>query len=426
MTVLELREKRAGIRDEACKILDAAEAEDRQMSGEETQQYTKMMDEVDALKVRIEQREKQEALELEMNAGLGRKTDPEQPGAGGDGDGKTEVRTMLVGKDVTGAERRIPLVGPLASDEYRTQFGRFLLDGEKRALKAGDDAAGGYTLAPIQWMGELIQALDNLVWMRQICRVLPPVVNADSLGTASLDNDPADPTWVSELNIGTEDSTMTFGGRELHPHPLAQFIKVSKKLLRSSVMNVDQIVRDRLAYKNAVVEENAFLNGDGASSPLGLFTASDLGIGTGRDVSTGNTATDVRTDGLKECKWSLKAQYRRNSSWVWNRTGLKRIDKLKDGDGRYIWQPGVVAGAPDTLLARPIYESEYVPDTWSGSGYVGILGDFSHYWIVDALTMTVQVLIELYAGANQNGYLSRRECDGMPVLAEAFARVQLV
>jgi len=39
--------------------------------------------------------------------------------------------------------------------------------------------------------------------------------------------------------------------------------------------------------------------------------------------------------------------------------------------------------------------------------------------------MTIQVLTELYAETNQNGYHSRLEADGMPVLAEAFGRVKL-
>ena len=47
------------------------------------------------------------------------------------------------------------------------------------------------------------------------------------------------------------------------------------------------------------------------------------------------------------------------------------------------------------------------------------------YWIADALTMTIQVLKELYAESNQTGYIGRLETDGAPVLAEAFARVKL-
>jgi HK97 family phage major capsid protein len=158
---------------------------------------------------------------------------------------------------------------------------------------------------------------------------------------------------------------------------------------------------------------------------LGIFTASDNGIPTSRDVSTGNTATEIRFDGLKEAEYSLKSAYRRLAQWIFHRDAIKQISKLKDGEGRYIWQPSVQIGQPDRLLNMAINESEYAPNTFTTGCYVGILGDFRNYWIVDALTMTIQVLLELYAAKNQNGYISRAESDGMPVLGEAFSRVKL-
>ena len=38
--------------------------------------------------------------------------------------------------------------------------------------------------------------------------------------------------------------------------------------------------------------------------------------------------------------------------------------------------------------------------------------------------MTTQRLVEVYARQNQIGYIIRVESDGMPVLAEAFARMK--
>ena len=75
----------------------------------------------------------------------------------------------------------------------------------------------------------------------------------------------------------------------------------------------------------------------GASQPLGLFTASDNGISTGRDVSTGNTSTSMTFDGLMEAKYSLKGQHQMNAEWLFHRDGVKQLAKLKDGDGQYIW-----------------------------------------------------------------------------------------
>jgi hypothetical protein len=58
----------------------------------------------------------------------------------------------------------------------------------------------------------------------------------------------------------------------------------------------------RLAYKFGVTQEKAYLTGDGNQKPLGVFTASNDGISTGRDVSTGNTTTAITFDGLIEAK----------------------------------------------------------------------------------------------------------------------------
>ena len=73
----------------------------------------------------------------------------------------------------------------------------------------------------------------------------------------------------------------------------------------------------------------------------------------------------------------------------------------------------------------PIFMSEYAPNTFTTGLYVGILGDFSNYWIADALNMQIQKLVELYAATNQDGFISRMESDGMPVVSEAFVRVKL-
>jgi HK97 family phage major capsid protein len=265
--------------------------------------------------------------------------------------------------------------------------------------------------------------MDDMVFARRLGKVIS-VPNAASLGVPALDNDPVLPDWTSEIKTGSEDSTMDFDKRMLYPHPLAERIKVSKKLLRVARMNVASVVNERLSYRFAIKEENGFLNGTGVNQPLGVFTASANGINTGRDVSTGNTTTAIKADNLIECKYTLKAQYRNRARWAFHRDAIKKIRKLKDGEGQYLWKQGL-SDRPDTILEMPFEESEYVPNTFTTGNYVGILGDWSFYWIADALNMNVQVLTELYAETNQNGYIARKETDGMPVLEEAFVRVTL-
>jgi HK97 family phage major capsid protein len=237
----------------------------------------------------------------------------------------------------------------------------------------------------------------------------------------TLETDVDDSDWTSELATGNQ-GTMAFGGRELRPHPLAKRIKVSKTLKRVSAIPMDALVRQRLEYKTAITKEKAYLLGDGAQKPLGVFVAHADGIPTSRDVSTGS-ATDFTADGLMDAKYELKQAYWPGARWAFHRQGIKRIRKLKDGQQQYIWQPGLTGGAPDTILEQPYDVSEYVPSTFTTGLYVGILANWpAGYWVVDSLDMGIEVVDQLYAEQNQDGYILRYEGDGAPVLAEAFVR----
>ena len=110
---------------------------------------------------------------------------------------------------------------------------------------------------------------------------------------------------------------------------------------------------------------------------------------------------------------------------MFHRDGVKQLASILDTTGRPIWLPSMIAGQPDTLLGVPLSSSEYVPNTFTTGLYVGIIGDFSNYWIVDAFDLQIQRLAELYAETNQTGFIGRAQLDGAPVLAEAFARVKL-
>jgi len=418
MTIKELMEKRAKAIADARALYEKAEQEKREATAEEHEQFDKLMDDAQSCADDAKRLERLATQEAELETSAGRRTAPEDP----------EKRNQL--PDPETASAAAP-AGEDRAEKRMETFRRFLANGptifsaeEVRALQADSDILGGYMVPPMQFVNELIKAVDDLVFIRKIARVIP-VTTGDSLGAPSLDADPADADWTAEIATGSEDSTMAIGKRELHPHPLAKRIKSSNKLIRVSAIPVEQLVRERLAYKFGVTEEKGFLTGSGANQPLGVFTASDDGISTGRDVSTGNAETEIKADGLVNAKYALKGQYWGRAQWVFHRDGLKQIALMKDGNGQYMFQTSMREGQPDRLLNFPFNMSEYAPNTFTTGLYVGVLGDFDNYWIADALNMTVQRLAELYAETNQVGFIGRMELDGMPVLEEAFVRVTL-
>jgi len=318
------------------------------------------------------------------------------------------------------------------SAEYRAAFGKYLCtgqrnltDAEQRALSAENDPQGGYLLAP-QQTGEavLTAALNSFVIGQLATRV--ELTAAQSVGVPTLDVDPDDPVWTSEVGTGDEDSAMRFGKRELLPRPLAKRLKASAKLL-SRAKNAEPLIRDRLAYKLGVAMEKAFMTGAGSNGPLGLFTASTMGISTGRDVSSGNTSTTIGGDGLVNAMYSLKEGYLRSPSprWIFHRDAVKMVRLLKDTAGLYVFDPADQLGQPDLILGVPVALSEYAPNTFTTGKYVGLIGDLSYYWIADTGAVGIQRLGELYIESSLIGFIARAEVDGTPAMEEAFARVTL-
>jgi HK97 family phage major capsid protein len=433
----KLREERLKHIAAARTIMDRAKKENRDLTDSEQSEVDKAFAESDRCKAEIEKLEKNEARsrrlaesEADMERSAGRRTNPADPGRSQERPrdaearedysfelrrrGDREARTIVFRPGTAEHRRHTP--------DYREGF-RAFLGCERRALQADLDTAGGYIVAPEQFVAELLMDIDDEVMIRGLSRTF--TTTAQSIGVPRRTAKMNSFNWGSELSAPTKDTSLKFGKRSLHPHHMTGEILVSRDLLRSAVMSVEAIVRAEIARDAGELEEEGFITGNGAGQPLGLFTASSDGISTSRDVATGNAATAVTFDGLINAKFSLKAKYRKSAVWLFHRLTVGMIRKLKDGNGQYLWQPSTVAGEPDRILDVPVKDSEFIPNTYTSGQYVGIIGDMRNYWIVDSLDLGLQVLIEKYAEDNQVAYLARRKVDAAPTIEEAFARVKL-
>lgn len=392
--IFEMKQTRAELTAQMRALMDKYDG--AEMAGEDKAALAKMETDFDAINARITGEEKQ--LERERIAGE---------------------------KPVDEARKENP-----KAKERMDAFRNVLREGSQSAmqiyaaLQQDNPTQAGYLVAPEQFVSELIKELADSTFMRQKARVLPPLSGAQSLGYPTRTAGMASFAWGTELSAPTADATLAFGKREFKPRPGTSEILVSKTLVRN-VANADALIRGEIADEVGAKLETAYMTGSGANCPLGLFVASADGINTDRDVATGNTATEVKFDGLMEAKYAVKDKYQPKCEWIFHRDGIKKIAKLKDSNGQYIWQPSVQMGAPDMLLGKRVNSSEYAPNTFTAGLYVGLYGDLTNYWICDSMGMEIQVLAELYARTNQIDYLCRIETDGAPVMPAAFARVTL-
>ena len=394
MTILELCEKCAKAWEAAKAFLDSHRKENGVLSAEDDAAYTKMEQEITDLGKEIARLERQEALDAELNRPVNK------PLTGKPMNGKLE-------DDGEGKMGR-------ASDEYKKNFWNAMrskapVPNVTNALQIGTDTEGGY-LVPDEFENTLVEALEEENIFRQMAKIIQtssgdrkiPVVATK--GTAS---------WMDEEGAYPE-SDDSFGQVSIGAYKLGTMIKVSEELLNDSVFDLQSYITREFARRIGSREEEAFFTGNGTGKPLGILAATG-GAETG---ITAASATAVTADELIDLYYSLRSPYRRNAVWTLNDSTVKAIRKLKDGNGQYLWQPGITAGAPDMILGRPVRTSTYMPEIAAGAKTIAF-GDFSYYWIADRQGRSFKRLNELFAATGQVGFLASQRVDGKLVLPEA-------
>lgn len=388
--IFDLKQDRAKVVAQMREIMNKYGSEE--MTAEDKAAYAKAEAEFDSLNSRIDQEEKLMARER----AIGEAKDKEQKAPA-----KNE-RMEMFAKALSGRSEDMAA--------YRNQY------------TLGNDPQAGNLTAPVEFVDQLIKGLDDTLFMRRICHMTPRIGNAQSLGFPYRKTEADDAEWIGEIADAAEEKSLEYGRREFKPHRMNKMIKLSRTLVNHAAL-APSAVLDEMRYRIAVTQEKAYMTGDGVNKPLGIFTASDNGVPTGRDVATAGAS--IAADDLFNVKYSLKSQYLRGARWIMHRDVIKEVAKMKDGSDAYIWQPSIQEGQPDRLLGLPVEMSEYAPNTVASGNYLAVLGNFKYYWICDADTLVMQVLRELYAPNNQVGYLFDYFGDGAPVVGEAFARMKL-
>jgi HK97 family phage major capsid protein len=251
---------------------------------------------------------------------------------------------------------------------------------EVKALTVSVDGNGGY-LAPEAFGDEILKKIVEMSPIRQYAKVTsitaPEVKYPRKLtGTAA--------AWVAEIGDRSE-SGMTFEQATFTPYELSCFVPISRQLLEDNAYGLEAELSADFGESFAKTEGAAFVNGNGTGKPKGLLVASGIA-----EVKTGNAAT-LGTDpaatiiGMFHKVPSIVAQ---NGVWLMNRTTLGSLRTLKDETGRFIMLDPITAGAPATLLGRPIVEAIDMPDV-AANAYPIMFGDLSGYRIVDRIGLSI-------------------------------------
>ena len=383
--IMELRDKRVKLWEEAKNFLDSHTDEDGKLSAEDAAAYEKMEADVVEMKKAIDRLERQAAIDRELDKPTSKPiiNQPENAKSSG---------------------------GFRATDEYkqdmltamRTRFRNI-----SNVLQEGNDQQGGY-LVPVEYDNRLIDVLNE----ENIMRSLATKITTSGEHKINIAATKPAAAWIEEGGALTFGDA-TFDQIMMDAYKLHVAIKVTEELLYDAAFNLEGYIIDQFGKALANAEEDAFLNGDGKGKPMGVFDTTN-----GGQYNTTTSTANISADDIINLVYTLKRPYRKSAAFITNDKTLASLRKLKDNNGAYLWQPALTAGEPDRLFGYAIHTSQFAPEAAAGKPAMAF-GDFSYYNIGDRGSRSMQELKELFAGNGMVGYVMKERVDGRLILPEA-------
>ena len=383
--IMELRDKRVKLWEEAKNFLDSHTDEDGKLSAEDAAAYEKMEADVVEMKKAIDRLERQAAIDRELD--------------------------KPTSKPITNQpENAKPAGGFRATDEYkqdmltamRTRFRNI-----SNVLQEGNDQQGGY-LVPVEYDNRLIDVLNE----ENIMRSLATKITTSGEHKINIAATKPAAAWIEEGGALTFGDA-TFDQIMMDAYKLHVAIKVTEELLYDAAFNLEGYIIDQFGKALANAEEDAFLNGDGKGKPMGVFDTTN-----GGQYNTTTSTANISADDIINLVYTLKRPYRKSAAFITNDKTLASLRKLKDNNGAYLWQPALTAGEPDRRFGYAIHTSQFAPEAAAGKPAMAF-GDFSYYNIGDRGSRSMQELKELFAGNGMVGYVMKERVDGRLILPEA-------
>ncbi len=280
------------------------------------------------------------------------------------------------------------------NNEYKHAFRSYLRKGmdaglealESKSLSVGSNEDGGYFVTE-----EISDTVARRIFESSPMRALATVqtISSDALDVIE-DAGDADASWTTETGAVGDTATPQIGKHTIAVHEMYAQPKATQKLLDDAAINVEGWIAEKVADKFARMEAGSLIGGTGSGQPKGILSyAAGTGFGEIEQIDSGTDGA-VTADGLIKLFYSLQEDYARGATFLMNRSVLQSVRLLKEATtDQYLWQPGLVAGASDTLLGVPVAQAADMPIAGNDALSVA-LADFKQaYLIVDRIGLRI-------------------------------------
>ena len=191
-------------------------------------------------------------------------------------------------------------------------------------------------------------------------------------------------------HVGSFNSTISLTG-----FLAGALVKVSRSLINNSQFNIVDYVIDLMADHIARFIEKELLDPSDASNKV-------KGMSTLTNAVTASSQTAITADEVVKLHDKVKDRYQANAIWIMSPATRTALRLLKDEMGRYLLQDDISAPFGATLLGKPVYVSDNMPDM-AHSKAVIFYGDFKGLATKFDENINIQVLRERFADEHADG-----------------------
>ncbi|MEM8668732.1 MAG: phage major capsid protein [Planctomycetota bacterium] len=268
---------------------------------------------------------------------------------------------------------------------------------------------GGNLIPPETLMNELE---INMLAFDGVSQVADLIVTSsgETLGWPTVDDTGNTGVQVGENvnvdNSGAGGPTPNFGKTQWEAYKLSsQAVLVPYELLEDSAFNLPAVLGQLLGERIGRFRNQRYTLGTGSGQAQGIVTGSTLGV-------TAASATAFTADEIINLQHSVDPAYRAGAGFMMHDLIVSGVRKLKDSDGQYLWQSGLQAGTPDTLLGATLTVNQAMASAVATSNITMLYGDFSKYKIRRVNGFRMYRLEERYRDNDQDGFIMFVREDG--------------
>jgi HK97 family phage major capsid protein len=207
-------------------------------------------------------------------------------------------------------------------------------------------------------------------------------------------------TEFSDLasHVGEFTSTVTLTG-----FLAGALVKISRSLINNSQFNIVDHVIDLMAESIARFIDKELLNPSDPSHKV-------KGLSALTNRITASSASAITADEIVKLHDAIKDRYQSNAIWVMSPATRTALRLLKDEMGRYLSQDDVSLPFGTSLLGKPVYVSDAMPEIATGNNVI-YYGDFKGLATKFSENINIQILRERFATQHADACIAWFEMD---------------